>query len=357
MARPPSSNSFTSVRRSPEAGHWRSVEYPTPNQLTVLERTIRNSSFGGETGGRRLRNQLVIKGCFLNYKALYAQHQGGTTRSRGIVNRNELKIRLHCEKYQAAWNVLFMNEGQDEVKVGWRKLRKEDIGSIEDAEDLVLKAAKRKRAKQRRKRKLQELLDHGVEAPTWAEEGDDEDDEEGEEDGGMQAGDSQQEISWIWTGAGTTGTDVDLEGALCVEWAKAYARVRRWSEEVRLLREEFQMLPISLEFKADLWRDHEVYAQGSIAYTLKQEALFRDITAHARDAEKAPELGKGKKRPQAANVDPLLRAMEEAGAAQSGEEDDDEGLKVGDDDHEAEEEQGRVESDEEVVMGGELDDF
>ncbi|KAF8202085.1 hypothetical protein K438DRAFT_1470730, partial [Mycena galopus ATCC 62051] len=87
---------------------------------------------------------------------------------------------------------------------------------------------------------------------------------------------------WIWTAVGTTGTDVDLEGVLRVEWAKAYARSRRWSKEVRLLKEEFWRLPISLEFRADLWRDcmrkvpvgtgalDEAYAQGSIVYALKQ---------------------------------------------------------------------------------------
>ncbi|KAF8218355.1 hypothetical protein K438DRAFT_1470985, partial [Mycena galopus ATCC 62051] len=66
-------------------------------------------------------------------------------------------------------------------------------------------------------------------------------------------GESWREISWIWTAVGTTGTDVDLEGALRVEWAKAYVRSQRWSKEVQLLKEELWRLPISLEFQADLW--------------------------------------------------------------------------------------------------------
>jgi hypothetical protein len=97
----------------------------------------------------KLRNQLVIKARFLNYKSLHSRHQGANTRSRTIVNRNELKIRLHSEKYQVAWAVLFSNAGQKEAEMGWRKLRKEDIWCMEDAEDVKRKAEKRKRAKER----------------------------------------------------------------------------------------------------------------------------------------------------------------------------------------------------------------
>ncbi|KAJ7833791.1 hypothetical protein B0H14DRAFT_3087669 [Mycena olivaceomarginata] len=55
---------------------------------------------------------------------------GATTRARSIVNRNEQKIRLHSEKYQVAWNALWVNAGQDEHLVGWKKLKKEDIRCI-----------------------------------------------------------------------------------------------------------------------------------------------------------------------------------------------------------------------------------
>ncbi|KAF8177103.1 hypothetical protein K438DRAFT_1939164 [Mycena galopus ATCC 62051] len=313
----------------------------------------------------KLCNQLVIKGRFLNYKTLHTRHQGATTCSRGIVIWNELKIQLHSEKYQTAWNVLFASVGQDKTKVGWRRLRKEDIRCIEDAEDLALKVRKRKGAIERRQRKLQELLDHGVDLPAWAEEGNKEDDEEDEDDGRRQVGESRREVSWIWTAAGSTRTDADLNDALHIKWVKAYARSRRWSKEVWLLKEDLRRLPISLEFQADVWKDRaqrvlvgtgvldEVHMQWLIVYTLKQEALFRDMVVHARETEKALKLGKGKKEPRAANVDPLLQAMAEDGTVQK---EDHEGLNDGDN-REAEEERGRVESDEEVIMGGELDNF
>jgi hypothetical protein len=160
----------------------------------------------------KLRNQLVIKGRFLNYKALHARHQGATTRARSIVNRNELKIRLHSEKYQVAWNALWVNAGQDERLVGWKKLRKEDIRCMEDAEDLAAKEVKRRNAKARRKRKYDELIAHAVEVPAWLNAEEEEGDGDGEgDDAEGRVRESRREVSWIWMGAGMTGTDAELE--------------------------------------------------------------------------------------------------------------------------------------------------
>ncbi|KAJ7875561.1 hypothetical protein B0H14DRAFT_2301129, partial [Mycena olivaceomarginata] len=49
-------------------------------------------------------------------------------------------------------------------------------------------------------------------------------------------GEARREVSWIWTAAGSSGTDAGLEDAavLRIEWAKSYARSQRWKEEVRL---------------------------------------------------------------------------------------------------------------------------
>jgi hypothetical protein len=159
----------------------------------------------------KLRNQLVIKARFLNYKSLHSRHQGANTRSRTIVNRNELKIRLHSEKYQVAWAVLFSNTGQKEAEMGWRKLRKEDIRCMEDAEDVKRKAEKRKRAKERRKKKLEELLSHGAKLPVWVEEGSEDEELMEAETGAERGTESRREISWIWTGAALSGTDAGLE--------------------------------------------------------------------------------------------------------------------------------------------------
>ncbi|KAJ7017384.1 hypothetical protein C8F04DRAFT_1200656 [Mycena alexandri] len=316
----------------------------------------------------RLRNQLHIKARFLNYKKLHARHQGANTRARTIVTRNESKIRLHSEKYQAAWNAMLAVVG-DESKVGWRKLRKADIRCMEDADDLALKEEKRKRALDRRKRKYHELLSHGEDVAEWEE---DEDEEgEGEEEGnrgkgaGRTAGESRREVSWIWTTMGLSGSDEGLEDALRIEWAKSYARMRRWEEQVQLLEEEFWRLPISLEFQAVEWEKRlkavkvgeieESIAQGLIAYAAKQAKPFRDITARAETTRTAPAIAKGKKRAREPIRDPLA---ETTGGLAGGvrdedeEDDDDDALDV---DGDEAEERGGVESDEELIMGGEVD--
>jgi hypothetical protein len=136
------------------------------------------------------------------------------------------------------------------------------------------------------------------------------------------------------------------------------------------LTEEFRRLPISLEFEADLWRERasavpfraselqDAYAQGLIAYALKQEALFRDIAARARQTETAAKVARGKRGPREAIIDPLAPLSQRAGTDAAREEgdddDDDDGLVAGE---EIDGDRGVIESDEELVMGGEVDNI
>ncbi|KAJ7154821.1 hypothetical protein C8R46DRAFT_911140 [Mycena filopes] len=58
---------------------------------------------------------------------------------------------------------------------------------------------------------------------------------------GLAAGEGSHTLSWIWYSAQQAApTDDVLNEALRVEWCKAYARSRRYSEDVRLLREEMR---------------------------------------------------------------------------------------------------------------------
>ncbi|KAJ7707216.1 hypothetical protein B0H14DRAFT_2646857 [Mycena olivaceomarginata] len=312
----------------------------------------------------KLRNQLIIKARFLNYKSLHARHQGATTRSRTIVNRNETKIRLHSEKYQAAWSALLAAAGGNVSQVGWRRLVREDIRCM-DPTDLVTKEMKRKKAKERRKRKYQELVAHGVDVPNW-DQNQEEDSDDGEEGtAARKATESRREVSWIWTAAGNSGSDAGFENALRIEWSKAYARSRRWDEEVMLLKEEFRHLKITLEFEAEKWVEHsrsvearseleEVYVQGMRAYAAQQEVVFRNLADQARATEIAPKLATGKAKARTRAVDPLQNT-EVPGPESDG--DDDAVILAAVRDGDTDEERGEVESDEEVIMGGELDDI
>ncbi|KAJ7818598.1 hypothetical protein B0H14DRAFT_2373046 [Mycena olivaceomarginata] len=299
----------------------------------------------------KLRNQLIIKARFLNYKSLHARHQGATTRSRTIVNRNETKIRLHSEKYQAAWSALLAAAGGNVSQVGWRRLVREDIRCMEDPTDL--------------KRKYQELVAHGVDVPDW-DQNQEEDSDDGEEGtAARKATESRREVSWIWTAAGNSGSDAGFENALRIEWSKAYAQSRRWDEEVMLLKEEFRRLKIMLEFEAEKWVERsrsvearseleEVYVQGMRAYAAQQEVVFRNLADQARATEIAPKLATGKAKARTRAVDPLQNT-EVPGPESDG--DDDAVILAAVHDGDMDEERGEVESDEEVIMGGKLDNI
>ncbi|KAF8171708.1 hypothetical protein K438DRAFT_1773011 [Mycena galopus ATCC 62051] len=122
-----------------------------------------------------------------------------------------------------------------------------------------------------------------------------------------QSRESVREVSWIWTGAGTTGSDADLDEALRIEWCKVYARTRRWEEEVKLVEEEVRRMGVSLEYRAKEWEERArnvpvgtaeweewmreagpraswtfECTEGGVVYALKQAAIYRDIAARLK---------------------------------------------------------------------------
>ncbi|KAJ7763861.1 hypothetical protein B0H16DRAFT_1311029 [Mycena metata] len=321
-------------------------------QVAVYEAVARDAQC--DAALLRLRHQLHIKSRFLVYKRNHSRHQGANTRSRTLVARNESKIRLHSEKYQAAWNAIRQLQGGDARKVGWRRLVQSDIRLMEDAEDLKKREERRKREEERRRARTRQLIAEGE----HVEEEDGDDAWEDDNGDGATTTESRRVVSWIWTVAGTTGSDAELEEGLRIEWAKAYARSRRWKEEIRLLEEEQRRLLVSLEHEARRWEaragpdvikigEVEVgFAQGAMAYALKQAAMYRDIAARAVVTATEVRHGRGKKRTRAVVVEEAAGEEEaDGGAGSSGEgEDDDEDVGRG------------FYSDDEYVLAGEDED-
>jgi hypothetical protein len=71
---------------------------------------------------------------------------------------------------------------------------------------------------------------------------------------------------------------------LRVEWCKAWARTRRWTEEVQLLKEEMRRTPLALCHKARWWLERRAptgfegrHAEGAAAYATSQAALYNDL--------------------------------------------------------------------------------
>ena len=80
--------------------------------------------------------------------------------------------------------------------------------------------------------------------------------------------------------------------AVRVEWCKAWARSRRWSEEVCLLVEEMRRVLASHEHKAAWWRDRRQglgsvwpsmdHAEGGHAYASEHAALHESLLSHCK---------------------------------------------------------------------------
>ncbi|KAJ7025882.1 hypothetical protein C8F04DRAFT_1268726 [Mycena alexandri] len=310
----------------------------------------------------RVRHQLHIKSRFMTFKKNNSRHQTANTRSRALIARNESKIRLHSEKYQTAWSAIRQLQGGDATKVGWRKLHQSDIRMMEDAEDLRKRNKQRRREEARRRERTRQLVAEGE--PVEEDDG-----EEGWEDvlddgAGPSTTESRRVVFWIWTTAGTTGSDAELEEALHIEWAKVYARSRRWKEEVRLLQEEYRRILASFEYEAQRWEARavairvgeveEAFAQGAIAYALRQAEMYRNLRARAVIAMTEVRRGRGKRRMPA---EVMGEPMAEGGAgADGGLEAAGEGVgeaKGLDLEDEEDEDEAYVNSDEEFFLGGE----
>jgi hypothetical protein len=260
-------------------------------------------------GLHKLRNQLHIKSRLTTYKKNNARHQGANTRSRTLVARNESKIRLHSEKYQAAWSALYRLHDGDTKKFTHRMLRKEDIRLMEDSEELTRKEAARRKQDARRRKKLAQLRREG-EIPVGDDGGDGPDDqmEDDFDDGEVVINTSEKNrvVLWIWMGAGSEGTDAELEEALRIEWAKAYSRTRRWKEQVLMLEEEYRRVGESFEHDAQVWEAHVAalpecamspeVTQGAIAYGTQQAAMYRALAKGVVMAWTEEHRGRGRQR-------------------------------------------------------------
>ncbi|KAJ7782301.1 hypothetical protein DFH07DRAFT_764466 [Mycena maculata] len=270
---------------------------------------------GAEEGSDDQANKLILAPCsdvllflpsglsvverkapgLLIYKKNHSRHQGATTKSRSLVARNESKIRLHSEKYQAAWAAQVSLAGGEESEVGWRKLKKADIRCMEDAEE-VSKDAQRKRDRAARRLAARTSM-----ADEWRRTGDQQ---------GPAAGlgaENRRTVSWIWMGAGMTGTDADLEEALRIEWCKTYAQTRCWREQVRLLEEEYRRVLVSYEYEVLRWearlksvnvgstREEVIWAEGVMAYGLRQARMYRLLAARGEVTWTEAKLVRGKR--------------------------------------------------------------
>ncbi|KAJ7626018.1 hypothetical protein FB45DRAFT_750195, partial [Roridomyces roridus] len=171
--------------------------------LAVMEDMLRDAQCEGAL--EDLRRLLTVKSRLLTYKQTEARHQGMNTRARSIVNRNEVKIRLHSEKYQNAWEAKRRLCGGDPGLVGWPLLMREDIQCMEDAAEVERQADRRSTQAARRRAREEQLRGIGELLPLTEEE------QTRERAEAERGGESVRQVSWIWAGAGAGCGKEDLE--------------------------------------------------------------------------------------------------------------------------------------------------
>ncbi|KAJ7303696.1 hypothetical protein DFH08DRAFT_721911, partial [Mycena albidolilacea] len=148
--------------------------------------------------------------------------QGALTRGQGILRQINIKIHLGKIHYRYARAALLVLRGHGVWEEALRVLKDEDVRALNERAITAEEAA------------TGEQLDNlaralGTPAGITVAEG-------------LAVGEGSHTLSWIWYTVGATMDEDDpkLHEALCVEWCRAYARSRRFEEEIRLLREEMQ---------------------------------------------------------------------------------------------------------------------
>ncbi|KAF4564765.1 hypothetical protein EYR36_002704 [Pleurotus pulmonarius] len=236
-----------------------------PMVLTSLgQRAVLDGEEAEMSALNGLRNLLFIKSRLVGYKDRNAQHQAANTRTQMLIQRNEDKIALQARKYQASWTALKMLANGDESKIKWCSLCQEDIRCMEDP-DVT---------------KKKELATEGCCDDTVHGEG-------GEDTAPLVAQEGYHTISWIWMDAAEVGlaTGEGMDEVLRSEFAKSWARVRRWMEEVALLLEEMRCVTVSLWHRGQQWEKRATmmhhqsrpdYTNGLTAYAYSQADLLAE---------------------------------------------------------------------------------
>ncbi|KAL1948929.1 hypothetical protein VTO73DRAFT_10735 [Trametes versicolor] len=188
-----------------------------------------------------LRGHLELRTHLYKFKDRFVRGQRANTRAQSVVKAIDAKINHDAERYRLAYSALLVLEPyipQKELLLQLRPLQQSDIRHVTEGDD-------------------------------------------GQSEG-------RRAVSWIWQSTPTPGSlngeagtlGDSLQESLRVEWCKARARARRWTEEVVLLQEEMRRVVAYHKWVEDKWSDfvdgrfpnHLDYREGTNAYAHRQAA-------------------------------------------------------------------------------------
>ncbi|KAF7798643.1 hypothetical protein EIP86_009867 [Pleurotus ostreatoroseus] len=218
--------------------------------IATLEERLRDAQLYDSLD--RLCVHLHIRSRLAVDKTRNVRHQGANTRARRKIDVNESKIGALADKYRAARRAKLSLTGPGDWEKRWRTLDRSDIRTLMVQDNFVSRTA-------------EEAL--------------------------RQISEGRRTTSWIWMTADSQSLDTTIEAgmqeALRIEFLRARARSRRWSEQVALLREEQRRTLVSLEQVALEWDRRvqkysdaeDAYSQGLSAYAAEQAAVQRGLKA------------------------------------------------------------------------------
>ncbi|KAJ3831051.1 hypothetical protein F5878DRAFT_493838, partial [Lentinula raphanica] len=236
--------------------------------LLLIEQKLRESQLS--TSLDRLQNNLHIKSRLLTYRNTNVVHQARVTKSQALLARTQRQIDLSANHYRTAWKALAKIVG-GEKNVAWHFLHDRDVYEQE--------------------REWQQEQEH-INAQILELQGT----EQGRQMSELQrlraaCGEGKRRLSWIWMpcGNGELENEDILEDGIRVEFCKAYARAKRWEEEVVLIEEEMRRCIVSLEARAQVWDERKnfkgpraermdnIQLEGITAYAASQADVYRRL--------------------------------------------------------------------------------
>ncbi|TFK74082.1 hypothetical protein BDN72DRAFT_914121 [Pluteus cervinus] len=188
-----------------------------------------------------LRRHLLLRDQLYSSKDRHVRGQRANTRSRGVIQRLEGKVKNDAQKYRQilqqliSLNDVVKNDGQ--WKKTWLPLAEADVS-------------------------------------------------------GLRNFDEGRVLSWIWRRSGVVdNTDLRNEGesylflssaTVRIEWCKSRARAHRWQEECYLLQEEMWRVKAYFKYRSQEWRaaaatPHNIKNEGRRAYAIRQAAIFDSL--------------------------------------------------------------------------------
>ncbi|KAJ7740338.1 hypothetical protein B0H16DRAFT_1324487, partial [Mycena metata] len=193
-------------------------EHACEKGLTAIEEEMREGEL--QETLEELRDALRVRTMTNRFRRKNMTGQRALTRGQGVLR--QITIRVHKAKlrYRYARNALARLRGHGAWEKTYRVLEEADVRGINERA-----IGEEEQAERDTLRELGAIVEGGMAAAA-----------------GVAAGEGRHTMSWIWRAVNLEKAEEELVdvSASRVEWCRAYARMRRWHEDIVLVEEEMR---------------------------------------------------------------------------------------------------------------------